>query len=66
MYKVLGMPTTGLLLIILFACLACAQSPQTHADDNMTIVPFGISAQYLDDLDEETQLLRYYPPPPAE
>ena len=54
---------TGLLLSLLLTCMACAQSPPTDGDDKLGKAPDSIDAQNLDDSEEETLLLRYYPPP---
>ena len=59
---------TCLAALLAIALLACAQSSPTDANRGMTIIPDGVETQDLDgsDLDgleEETLLLRYYPPP---
>ena len=57
------MLATGLLLVILLTCMACAQSlPAADGEDMLGIVPDSIESQDIDDSEEEMQLLRYYPP----
>lgn len=53
----------GFLLVVILACLACVPSPQTDADDKSSVAPHDTDAQDLDGSEEETLLLRYYPPP---
>jgi len=54
---------TGLLLALLLTCMACAQSPPTDGDDKLGKAPDSIESRDIDDSEEETLLLRYYPPP---
>ena len=53
----------GLLLAILLTCMGCAQSTPTDVDDKLGKAPDSIESQDIDDSEEETLLLRYYPPP---
>ena len=59
----LGTCLAALLAIALLVCAACAQSSPTDPNRGMHIIPDGVETQDLDGSEEETLLLRYYPPP---
>ena len=61
--KLLKTVLPAILLLTLTAFPACAQSPSNHTAEESTAEPTTATVQGPSESEEETLLLRYYPPP---